>query len=66
MDSGPILGISSGVKIDLKNVRIDEIREFTDQGLLKGLLEDTRISLRDRQDITRNFSENGDWTVFPL
>ena len=66
MDSGPILGISSGVKIDLKNVRIDEIRGIYRSrpaqrpvGGYKDLLEEIA---RHNQELLK---KNGDWTVFP-
>ncbi|MFZ2653691.1 MAG: hypothetical protein WAX69_02130 [Victivallales bacterium] len=66
MDSGPIIGISSKVKIDLKNVGMDEISRIYKSrsaqrpvGGYKDLLEEIA---KHNQELLKM---NGDWTVFP-
>lgn len=66
MDTGPILGISPPVKIDLLGHSLEELEELNKQrpeirpiGGHKDLLED--IAKQNLQ----NLKENGDWVVFP-
>jgi len=66
MDSGPILGISTPVKVDLKGRRLDELRDVFKSrpaqrpaGGYKDMLEDIA---RHNQELLKI---NGDWTVFP-
>ncbi len=66
MDSGPILGISSPVKIDLGNTNLETIKEIFETrpprrppGGYKDLLEE--IARKNQE----NLKINGDWVVFP-
>jgi folate-dependent phosphoribosylglycinamide formyltransferase PurN len=66
MDSGPILGISSPVKIDLGDAKLEEIKKIYESrplqrppGGYKDLLED--IARKNQE----NLKINGDWVVFP-
>ncbi|OGV54660.1 MAG: hypothetical protein A2017_19265 [Lentisphaerae bacterium GWF2_44_16] len=66
MDSGPILGISSPVKIDLHGKSLNELKAIAaarpakrPPGGFKDILEDIA---KANQEILK---ENGDWIVFP-
>lgn len=66
MDSGPILGISSSVKMDLGESKIEDIKRIYESrppqrplGGYKDLLEEIA---RENQE---NLKINGDWLVFP-
>jgi len=66
MDSGPILGISSPVEIDLGTERLEEIKKIYESrptqrppGGYKDLLEDIARKNQEKLKV------NGDWTVFP-
>ena len=66
MDSGPILGISSPVKIELGESKLEEIKKIYEcrpthrpPGGYKDLLEEIA---RENQE---NLKINGDWLVFP-
>ena len=66
MDSGPILGISSQVKIDLGESKLEDIKRIYESrpkqrppGGYKDLLEE--IAKKNQE----NLKINGDWMVFP-
>ncbi|OGV53466.1 MAG: hypothetical protein A2X45_24335 [Lentisphaerae bacterium GWF2_50_93] len=66
MDSGPIIGVSSKVKIDLKNVGIDEIlgvyRARPAQRPVGGYRDLLEEIAKHNQELLKR---DGDWTVFP-
>lgn len=66
MDSGPILGISSPVKIDLGKNKLEDIIKIYESrpsqrppGGYKDVLEE--IAMQNQE----NLKINGDWVVFP-
>ncbi len=66
MDSGPILGISQAVQVDLKNSSLEELQEIAKQrpekrpiGGFKDLLEEIASHNQELLKV------DGDWVVFP-
>jgi len=66
MDSGPILGISTPVKIDLQGKSIEELElAYKNRSIQKppGGYKDILVDLAKKNQ--ENLKINGDWTVFP-
>ncbi|HJO94585.1 MAG TPA: hypothetical protein QF753_14395 [Victivallales bacterium] len=66
MDSGPILGISGKVNIDLNNIPLDELKIIAAKRPLKRPIGGYKDLLEKIAENNQNtLKENGDWVVFP-